>query len=218
MAKPASEPLVIVDALVLAGGRSARLGSTPKATLVVDGRSLLEHTLAAARSARRAVVVGPPDLELPSHVLRTQEQPPYSGPVAGIAAGLAALGAASDTVSDATLVLACDMPRIADAVEPLLRALRADPDTDGSVAVDATGHTQPLAAVYRTAALSESLDTLTRTGSLENLPVFRMLDTLNLSRVATPPHSTADVDTWDDAAALDAVTPTTTTERSREQS
>ncbi|HMM82027.1 MAG TPA: NTP transferase domain-containing protein [Terrimesophilobacter sp.] len=53
---------MLIDAVVLAGGRSARLGSVAKATLTVGGRDLLELTVSAALSvSRRCVVVGPID-------------------------------------------------------------------------------------------------------------------------------------------------------------
>lgn len=53
---------MLIDAVILAGGRSARLGSVAKATLTVGGRDLLELTVSAALSvSRRCVVVGPID-------------------------------------------------------------------------------------------------------------------------------------------------------------
>jgi len=45
-------PAFAFDALVLAGGRAARLG-TPKPGVVVGGRPLLEHALAATAGAVR---------------------------------------------------------------------------------------------------------------------------------------------------------------------
>ncbi|SDY49696.1 Molybdopterin-guanine dinucleotide biosynthesis protein A [Herbiconiux ginsengi] len=52
------------DAIVLAGGRSSRLGGTPKAGLRFRGSSLLAATVASAvsRGARRVVVVGAADV------------------------------------------------------------------------------------------------------------------------------------------------------------
>ncbi|MFD1214070.1 molybdenum cofactor guanylyltransferase, partial [Arthrobacter sp. GCM10027362] len=50
------------DAVVLAGGRSSRLGGVPKALLEFEGRTLLRRTLDALSGARRIAVVGPPEL------------------------------------------------------------------------------------------------------------------------------------------------------------
>ncbi|MEU4744233.1 NTP transferase domain-containing protein, partial [Actinosynnema sp. NPDC023658] len=46
-------------AVVLAGGRGSRLGGVDKASLVVDGRTLLDHVLDAVAAARQVIVVGP---------------------------------------------------------------------------------------------------------------------------------------------------------------
>ena len=56
---------------------------------------------------------------------------------------------------DLVCVLAVDMPRVpAGTVARLTWAVEADPQTvDGAVLVDADGRRQPLAAVYRRAAL-----------------------------------------------------------------
>jgi molybdopterin-guanine dinucleotide biosynthesis protein A len=44
--------------VILAGGKSTRLGGVPKAQLRYDGATLLQRAVAAARGAGRAVVVG----------------------------------------------------------------------------------------------------------------------------------------------------------------
>lgn len=45
------------DAVVLAGGRSSRLGGRSKALLQLDGSTLLRRTLEAVRGSRRIAVV-----------------------------------------------------------------------------------------------------------------------------------------------------------------
>ena len=121
----------MLDAIILAGGRSSRLGGSPKAELVIGSRRLVDIAVdaAAAADARRTVVVGPDDL-VAAPLITTREQPPFGGPVAGLAAGLAALdrldadaGASDrdDSADAATahaqtgadrwvLVLTCDLP------------------------------------------------------------------------------------------------------------
>ncbi|WP_043436145.1 NTP transferase domain-containing protein, partial [Arthrobacter sp. I3] len=75
------------DAIILAGGRSSRLGGVPKSGLIYDGATLLERSLRAAGAARRTVVVGPDPGGLPGGVLTCREEPPFAGPAAAIAAG-----------------------------------------------------------------------------------------------------------------------------------
>ncbi|MFI7494765.1 molybdenum cofactor guanylyltransferase [Kocuria sp. M4R2S49] len=187
-----SAPRPVFHAVVLAGGRSARLGGRPKARLRQEGRTLLELTLDAVREAAGVVVVGPPDPVLPEGVLRTREDPPFSGPAAGIAAGLRALEGLPG--ADWTMTLACDMPGVAGAVPLLLEAARTGPDAAGYVCVPPGGHRQPLAALYRSDVLRRAY-----TGQdPADRSVFSFVRGLPLRDVAVPEDTTADVDTWDD--------------------
>lgn len=188
------------DALILAGGLSSRLGGTPKQSLVYDGGTLLERALQAASGASRTVVVGPDPGTLPPGVLSCREDPPFAGPAAAIAAGLECLAGRPSVF---TLVLACDMPRAEAAVERLLAVLAAAGTApDGVIACSGDGRLQPLAGFYRTAALQKSADLLAGQDALTNGSVRSMLASLDLQLVTVPAGSTADVDTWDDAAAL----------------
>lgn len=193
------------DAVVLAGGRAERLG-TPKPGLVVAGRPLLEHALAATSGARATVVVGPAELADPTvgpaRYLLTREDPPFGGPAAGIAAGLAALPA--DAAAPWVLVLACDVPQAADAV-PLLLAAVADSDTDATGdRVDAVravrdGRDQWLVGLYRRDALDAAVARLRAAGGVDGAPAHRLLGALPARTVDDAAGLTDDVDTWQDA-------------------
>ena len=207
------------DAIILAGGRSSRLGGVPKSGLIYDGATLLERSLRAAGAAGRTVVVGPDPGDLPEGVLTCREDPPFAGPAAAIAAGLSALAAGQAGGHQAaapapfTLVLACDMPRSAEAVRALGESLAASvavaperaPEReggDGVMAVSADGRKQPLAGFYGTAVLQRCVADAAGRGDLENASVFALLARLDVREVRVPPGSTDDVDTWDDASAL----------------
>lgn len=205
---------MLFDAIVLAGGRSSRLGTAAKSELIVRESTLLQLTLDAVADARQIVVVGPqPSEQLSPGVRIVREHPPFGGPAAGIAAGLAEMSAAqnSDQAADRqaspfTLVLACDMPGIGAAVAPLLSAAARASAGDGAMAVDGERE-QPLAAVYSTARLTDAVGRHERDGTLTGLGVFRLIAALELERVAVPAGSTDDVDTWADAARLGATVP-----------
>jgi molybdopterin-guanine dinucleotide biosynthesis protein A len=110
-----------MQAVILAGGLSRRLGGVPKAGLRVGGVTLLARTVEAALAlidgkgpgwdarpevtlprdaAPDVAVVGPAEVLAPwlgalaGRVVFARENPPYSGPAAGLAAGLAALAGA----------------------------------------------------------------------------------------------------------------------------
>jgi molybdopterin-guanine dinucleotide biosynthesis protein A len=193
------------DALILAGGRSVRLGGVPKQGLTYDGETLLRRSVAAAGGARAVVVVGPGAGEAPAGTLSCREEPPFGGPAAAIAAGLAALEKAGGSRPPLTLVLACDMPNVRQAVAALREGLCAagpEAEMDGVVAVSEDGRRQPLVGFYSTAALQRSARELASNGALNNGSVRALLASLDLKPVAVPAGSTADVDTWDDAATL----------------
>ena len=193
------------DAVILAGGRSSRLGGIPKQSLVYDGASLLQRALDAAGGAAGVVVVGPESGALPTGVLSCREDPPFAGPAAAVGAGLAALAQAGHA-RPFTLVLACDMPNVAAAVQALAKALQPQETgvagSDGVMAVSPDGSLQPLVGFYSTAALQRSVQDLASRGALTNGSVRTLLASLDVQLVTVPAGSTEDVDTWDDAAAL----------------
>ncbi|WP_461189214.1 molybdenum cofactor guanylyltransferase [Arthrobacter sp. Z4-13] len=190
------------DALILAGGRSSRLGGLPKQGLVFHGATLLQRSLAAAAGAFRTVVVGPDPGALPPGVLSCREQPEFAGPAAAVAAGLEALAQAGGERTY-TLVLACDMPRVSAAVQVLREALEQEEfQGDGLMACAEDGRAQQLAGFYRTGLLKRAAGDLASRGALINGSMRALLASLDLQLVTVPAGSTDDVDTWDDAAAL----------------
>ncbi len=194
------------DALILAGGRSSRLGGVPKSQLMYDGATLLARSLAASAGADAAVVVGPDPGTLPPGVLTCREEPAFAGPAAAIAAGVAALDRHCGPLrAPVTLVLACDMPKAHEAVAALQLALSGggpEAATDGVMAVSPDGRKQPLAGFYGTAALQRAVEEMDKSGGLAGAPVFALLARLDVRAVTVPAGATDDVDTWDDATAL----------------
>lgn len=181
------------SAIIVAGGRSSRLGGTPKASLSNGEKTLLASTLEAVQSAQEIVVVGPEILPLPPHVVRVREDPPFSGPAAAITAGIRAFAQKSEW----TCVLAVDMPAAATAVAHLVQATEAAPRIlEGFVGVT-EGITQPLASIFRTEALMRVFATDTTHQSVRKF--IRQLNTVELE---LPAEATEDVDTWDNAHRL----------------
>ncbi|NUS36957.1 MAG: NTP transferase domain-containing protein [Pseudarthrobacter sp.] len=193
------------DAVILAGGRSSRLGGVPKQTLLFQGATLLQRSLAAASGAGRTVVVGDtsslPAATLPPGVLACREEPVFAGPAAAIAAGLDALSHAG-AAAPYLLVLACDMPLVSQAVPVLHAALLAAGGGAGVMACGPDGRAQPLAGLYSTGRLREAARDLAARGALVNGSVRALLASLDVQLVTVPAGTTSDVDTWDDAAAL----------------
>lgn len=182
-------------AVILAGGRAARLGGTVRKPLVdVGGRPMLDAALGAAGHAQQVVVVG--DVPVPPGVIGTVEDPPRSGPAAGLAAGLAALTADAPWV----LVLASDLPGAEEAVPVLLAEAAARSVADGICFHDETGHPQWMLGLYRTAALRAVIAGTETT----DLSLRRLLAPLELTLIPGDPSAIADCDTWPEIEAARA--------------
>ena len=106
---------------MLAGGTAVRMDGVDKASIELDGVTLLERALAATMTAVEVVVVGE-QVPTTRPVTWTVEDPRGGGPAAGLLAGLDRFLRPPDLVA----VLAVDMPRVtpgtfarlADAVGP----------------------------------------------------------------------------------------------------
>jgi molybdopterin-guanine dinucleotide biosynthesis protein A len=143
--------------IVLAGGRSSRMGA-PKAALEWHGSTLLRRTAGIlARVADGPVVVvraaGQALPELPPAVEVVDDPCEGLGPVQGLAAGLAAVAGRAEIA----FVCSTDLPFLHPAfARRVLRAVADGADVGLPVA---RGYPQPLAAAYRTtlAAVAERL-------------------------------------------------------------
>lgn len=192
------------DAVVLAGGRSTRLGGVPKAGLVLDGETLLERTCTALASALHLTVVGPVPDDRPAtrSASFVREEPAFAGPAAAVVAAFRASSdrAATRPAAPWCAVVACDMPRVGELLALLLAEAAEGGDTS-LVAVDG-GRDQPLAALYRTDDLAAAVDAVLARGSADNLSMRSLLASVSTRYIPVPPGTTHDVDTWQDARAL----------------
>ena len=143
-----------VCALILAGGRSRRMG-TDKAVLSLEGRTLLQRAADfwQAQPGIDAVLaaVGTEDHlpELPEGVIPVYDRYPGRGPMAGLHAAFAA------TDAQLLYVSAVDMPRLrGDALLP-------PPAGDAAVYLR-EGKPEPLFGVYRRSILPALEDALSR--------------------------------------------------------
>lgn len=138
----------MLQVIVLAGGRGARMGGVDKAQVTLDGVRLIDHLLGGLADVP-AVVVSP---RLLLDVPVVSEEPPFGGPVAGVAAGFAALDS-----PDLVGVLSVDAPDSPALLPPLVDALIADPGASVAVIRAADGQVQPLCAVWRAEGLRTAL-------------------------------------------------------------
>jgi molybdenum cofactor guanylyltransferase len=145
--------MTAVAGVVLAGGRSSRMGRS-KAELEWYGSTLLRRVTGILARAvdGPVIVVRAPGQRLPSlapHV-RVHDDPQEGvGPLQGLAVGLTAAGGSAEVA----FVSSTDMPLLHPAfVRCVVAALREAVDVAMPVA---HGHPQPLAAAYRTMLAAE---------------------------------------------------------------
>lgn len=157
-------------AIVLAGGRSSRMGGGDKTAIPIEGIPMLQRVLDGVRDARSCTVVGP---EV------------GGGPVAAIASALTSVEA------PVVLTLAGDQPWIAPAVPVLVEAIGG-----GDVAVLVSdGRRHHLAAAWRTSALRRALAGLE---SVENASVRALFDGAAVAEIPDPEGWSRDIDSPED--------------------
>lgn len=185
------------EAIILAGGRGARLGGVDKPMITVGGQTLLGYAVTAAAQSSRLVVVGSPRPGF-EHLEWTRERPPGGGPAAGVIAGLRALGDPA-TAPPWVLLLAADQPGVVPAVAALLRAAAtAREETEALCPYTRDGRPQWLLAAYRREMLQARCAPL---GSGHGVPVGRMLAGIHLTEVPEANDHGGDIDTWEDHRA-----------------
>jgi len=172
-------------AIVIAGGRGTRMGGIDKPGLELDGATLRERAIGAARAAGLEPIVHlGPEVD--------------GGQDPALAAGLAGLG------TEEVVVLAGDLVRPDLVIAALVGPQRTAPEgagadgggADGAVLVDPDGREQWLAARYRVAALRTALDALP--GGTRDAALRAVTRGLDLRRVLVDAAVVADIDTWQD--------------------
>jgi molybdopterin-guanine dinucleotide biosynthesis protein A len=165
-------------AIVLAGGRSSRMGS-PKATLDWHGSTLLRRVtgIAGRVVTGPVVVVSAPGQSLPElapSVEVVTDAREGRGPLQGLAAGLEAIG---DRAQSA-YVSSTDVPLLHPAfVQHVLRRLGDDVDV---VLPEIGGYRQPLSAAYRVDLL-DTVDQLIAADKMRPAFLFERCRVLHLS-------------------------------------
>lgn len=158
--------------VVLAGGRSARMGAD-KAGLEWEGATLLGRLAGALAPVGEVVVVRAPGQALPAlpdGVRVVEDAVPGRGPLEGALAGLRALDPAT-----AAFLCAVDMPLLdAAAARAVLAALGP---ADEAAVPRVAGRAQPLAAAYRAGPAAAAAEALLAAGAR------RMHDLLGALRV-----------------------------------
>lgn len=163
---------VPVSAVVLAGGKSSRMGR-PKALLPFDGEPLIAHTVRLLQKVFPDIVlVAAPGQELPAlPVTLVRDEVAYQGPVAGILYGLRAAR------EDLCFVTSCDAPFLNGELIAHLLSVATEYDV---VVPYWEGRLQPLHAVYRRSVAPLLQEQLER-GELRPIFLYQKVRTREVS-------------------------------------
>lgn len=182
-------------AIVMAGGDSRRMG-TDKASLLLDGQTLLQSVIATMQQLFPQVIVSVRQPRAGIDLPQVCDDESNGGPLAGLTACLAQIN------TPWAFMVACDMPFVVPEVVELLAGYRLQHQ---AVVPVVHGHPQPLAAFYAASCLAPLRASLAAQqkslrGVLQQLDV-RYVDQAEM--LAADPHlrSFFDLDTPQDVAA-----------------
>lgn len=177
---------MIAGGIVLAGGRSTRMGA-PKATLPFGPETMLQRVVRLLGIVvAPIVVVAARDQhlpELPPDVMVTNDEREQRGPLEGLRAGLKALPESVDIA----YVTSCDVPLLVPGFVARMIELVADYDV---AVMEIDGFPHPLSAVYRRSTLPH-VESLLAKDKLR--PVF-LFDAVPTRRVQPAEMTSVDPD------------------------
>lgn len=172
------------SAIVLAGGRSSRMGQ-PKSLLLFDDEPLILHVVRTLRTLfPEVIVVAAPGQPLPDMGIKVaRDEVAYQGPVGGMCSGLAAVG------GEICFITSCDSAFLnLNLISELLSRI-----TGHDVVVPYwQGRLQPLHAVYRRSVWP----LLQRQLADEDLRPIHLFDKVRTLRIGEDEIRARDPDGW----------------------
>ena len=164
------------SALILAGGRSRRMGFKEKALLPIGDKTILEHVINSLNGVVDEIIISMRDTPQ-QELLKTYTQGhdvvldklQDVGPLSGILEG------AKAAKGEYVFVVACDMPYInTDVVELLFKRAEGN---NAAIPVWENENLEPMHAVYRTEPMAiETEKAIQRNKKFVLAPVFKMQD------------------------------------------
>jgi len=145
-------------AIVLAGGKSSRMGGEDKSMLLVNGMPLIQHIVNQLDNHFDEVIIGANDVEkysfLGKKVVPDIERD--KGPLMGIYSCL------KESSSDVNFITACDIPEM--NMKLIQNMINLSTDVDIVMPVKDGDKHEPLYAVYKKSATEEAKSIISRNG------------------------------------------------------
>ena len=163
-------PITQIEAFILAGGASSRMG-TDKSQLLLDDQTFVERIAATLLTVTDTIrlVGSSPNSTVDSTLATVRDIYPGWGALGGLHAALTACR------REWAIVVACDLPFVTSELFRSLAALRAD--HHAVVPVQPDGRPQPLAALYRAEPCAARATELIEAGRRRPLDLLQSVKT-----------------------------------------
>ncbi|MDX8414041.1 MAG: molybdenum cofactor guanylyltransferase [Mariprofundales bacterium] len=183
-------------ALILAGGRSRRMGQN-KATTLLAGKTLLDRVVREVQPLFSELLISVCSANPQLPYLQVIDQVESQGPMVGVMTALRQIS------TRWLFVIACDMPFVSAT---LIRAMADQRQQQEAVAAEVEGRMQPLLAFYATPSLLR-MEAQMRSGNRSLQSLLQQADSTIISEVEcrrSDPElrSFMDIDTPEDLARL----------------
>lgn len=141
-----------ITGIVLAGGKSSRMGSD-KGLIKIDNKTFVENVIAAMSPLVNEIIIVSNNTEYDQFgFYRVEDDIKDSGPLAGLYSGL------KHSDSEFNLVLSCDIPMI--KTEILEKLIEADYKNYEVTQIESHNKTMPLIAIYHKHCMHKCLELL----------------------------------------------------------
>lgn len=141
-----------ITGIVLAGGKSSRMGSD-KGLLTINDKTFVEHVIVAMKPLVDKIIIVSNNKDYDQFgYRRVDDSIKDSGPLAGLYSGL------KHSETEFNLVLSCDIPMI--KTEILKKLVDADLENHEVVQIESNTKTMPLIAMYKKQCMHKCLELL----------------------------------------------------------
>jgi molybdopterin-guanine dinucleotide biosynthesis protein A len=141
-----------ITGIVLAGGKSSRMGSD-KGLLTINDKTFVEHVIVAMKPLVDKIIIVSNNKDYDQFgYRRVEDSIKDSGPLAGLYSGL------KHSETEFNLVLSCDIPMI--KTEILKKLVDADLENHEVVQIESNTKTMPLIAMYKKQCMHKCLELL----------------------------------------------------------
>ncbi len=182
-----------ITGIILAGGRSSRMGSE-KGLVLLDGKPFIRHIIEAIQPLVSELLIVSSNADYDTfNIKRVEDIIPNAGPIAGLHAGL------THAKTKNSLVVSCDVPLL--TTEFLQQLIHADQEDYDIIQYEAKGKTIPLIASYKKRCAKKCIELLNN----DERRLQKLVSELNVKTIPVlenEHHLVTNINTQEDLKAI----------------